>query len=252
MTQSRSDMKAIFAQEDLTVAALFTNSPSQYMDTTTEPMLSFHMVDPFSHDGFATTTSRGMSVYHTWIISSKCENPAAAYRLGDLILSSYGSDIVRYGEEGVEWKYAEEGEKDILGNQAYMTLFADVWGFSSQNKIWRTNSIPYHIKQTYLERTSDGDETEYEAKKYVGTNSYAKFASPEYLPETMIFASAQDDSRISLLKNDIVTYIQEQTAAFITGGRSLSTWDAYVDELQVLGVEEYVSILQGGYDTLTK
>jgi putative aldouronate transport system substrate-binding protein len=252
LTQSKSDMKAIFAQDDLTVGVLFTNSPSGYMDTTVEPCLSFRIVEPFSQNGFATTTSRGMSVYHDWIISSSCENPAAAYRLGDLILSSYGSDVVRYGEEGVDWSYAKEGEKDIVGNQAYMTLINDVWGLSSQNKIWRTNALPYHIKQTYLERTSNGDDTEYEAKKYIGTNAYAKYACAEYLPETMIFASADDEARISILKNDIVTYVQEQTAAFMTGARSMDTWDAYVDELKMLGVDEYVSILQAGYDELTK
>jgi len=252
LTQSKSDMKAIFAQEDLTVGVVFTNSPSGYMDTTAEPCLSFRIVEPFSNNGFATTTSRGMSVYHDWIITTGCENPAAAYRLGDLILSSYGSDVVRYGEEGVDWDYAKEGDKDIVGNQAYITLHNDVWGLSSQNKIWRTNALPYHIKQSYLERTSDGNDTEYEAKKYIGTNAYQKYATAEYLPETMIFASADDEARISILKNDIFTYVQEQTAAFMTGARSMDTWDAYVEELKMLGVDEYVSILQAGYECLTK
>lgn len=252
MTQSNSDVKALFAQDDLRVGVVFTNSPSGYMDSTTEPCLNFRIVEPFSQDGFATTTSRGMSVYHTWVITSSCKNPEAAYRLGDLILSSYGSDVVRYGEENVDWNYAKEGEKDIIGNQAYITLKNDVWGFSSQNKIWRTNSIPYHIKQSYLERTSNGDDTEYEAKKYIGTNAYIPYASKEYLPETMLFASAEDEARISILKNDIVTYVQEQTAAFITGGRSMDTWSAYIDELKMLGIDEYVSILQRGYETLTK
>lgn len=252
LTQSDSDMKAIFAQDDLKVGVVFTNSPSGYMDTTVEPCLSFRIVEPFSQNGFATTTSRGMSVYHNWLITSSCKNPDAAYRLGDLILSSYGSDVVRYGEEGVDWNYAKEGDKDILGNQSYITLINDVWGNSSQNKIWRTNALPYHIKQTYLERTSNGNDTEYEAKKYIGTNAYSKYASKEYLPETMLFASSEDESRIAILKNDIVTYVREQVAAFVTGSRSMDTWDAYVEELKMLGVEEYVSILQRGYETLTK
>ena len=36
--------------------------------------------------------------------------------------------------------------------------------------------------------------------------------------------------------------------AFVTGDRDISEWDAYVSELNDMGLEEYLAIQQAAYD----
>lgn len=50
---------------------------------------------------------------------------------------------------------------------------------------------------------------------------------------------------------DMQTYIEEMTAAFITGARPLSEWDAYVAEFNRMSLDRYMEVYQTMYDRYT-
>ena len=52
------------------------------------------------------------------------------------------------------------------------------------------------------------------------------------------------------LKTSLSTYVDENITLFATGGRSLSEWDDYVQELNAIGLEDYIAIMQGAYDRM--
>ena len=45
----------------------------------------------------------------------------------------------------------------------------------------------------------------------------------------------------------IDTYVQEQSIKFITGDRSLDEWDAYVKEIESMGVQDALKIYNDAY-----
>ena len=59
--------------------------------------------------------------------------------------------------------------------------------------------------------------------------------------------SAEENARTTSLLRDINTYVDENLAAFVNGERDFSEWDAYMDELESLGVSELVEIYNTSY-----
>lgn len=59
----------------------------------------------------------------------------------------------------------------------------------------------------------------------------------------------EENEKISSYKATINPYIQESIARFITGDMDLDAgWDSYINELNALGMQEYISVIQSGYD----
>ena len=52
------------------------------------------------------------------------------------------------------------------------------------------------------------------------------------------------------LKTSLSTYVNENITLFATGGRSLAEWDAYVQELDAIGLQDYITIMQQAYDRM--
>ena len=64
--------------------------------------------------------------------------------------------------------------------------------------------------------------------------------------------SQEDRDTSSRLKTDIDKFVDENTIRFISEGVTDSTWDNYLETLQSIGLEEYVSLSQKSYDAFNK
>ncbi len=64
------------------------------------------------------------------------------------------------------------------------------------------------------------------------------------------YMSDDDSVRLGELRTDIFNIVNEKRAQWVTGAADVNAeWDAYVSQLNALGLDEFVSILQGAYDT---
>lgn len=67
------------------------------------------------------------------------------------------------------------------------------------------------------------------------------------LPET--YMSVEDTARFSDLKTVINDYVLQETAKFVVGQRPLDELDAFMQEVQELGAEEYLELCRNAYAT---
>jgi len=204
-------------------------------------------------NGFKSTVSRGIGVYHGWFVTSKCRNPAAAVRVADYCFSDEGWNYFRYGEKGVDWD--DPTGTDIMGHPASVKLLRDVYGYPSQNKIWRNNSILYFLDIRYLQRQNDAkDFKEYEAKKYIGSQLLKKSAPPEAIPMVLNYPDTDNAAQVTRLRSEIASYIEEMQALFIMGDVPLNDteWNRYVTELNNRGLQNYVNAMQRAYTNTVK
>ena len=75
-----------------------------------------------------------------------------------------------------------------------------------------------------------------EAAKALSPYQYPVYGTPAFTQE------AQE--RISILGDDIKTYITTTVAKFVNGDLSLDQWDTYVKTLNNMGLEEYTQLYQ--------
>ncbi|MCL2057701.1 MAG: extracellular solute-binding protein [Oscillospiraceae bacterium] len=249
-TQSTAEFKARLAQNELTVGIINHQSPSAYMDTTTEPMLDFHIIDALEGPtGLKLTMDRGMQVNHTFWVTSKCEIPAAAVRFADYFITEEGR-FVGSGVQGVDWDWGDPGATDILGNQAYYKVYNVYGALPSQNMGWWIGPTKIMDWRYSARQNDDKNPRDYESKKSIGADMLKKSAPKEYVPNAVKFENEDDQKIVTQLRADITNYVEEMSALFILGDLPFSEWDRYVDEVNSLGVEEYVRLMQISYNML--
>ncbi|MFR3482336.1 MAG: hypothetical protein ACLTXL_01820 [Clostridia bacterium] len=73
-------------------------------------------------------------------------------------------------------------------------------------------------------------------------------STPDEIWGTFVY-SVEDTQRLSILQQDIDTYLSDMTAKFITGEVGFDQWDAYKQRIEQLGLEEYRQITQRALDT---
>lgn len=68
------------------------------------------------------------------------------------------------------------------------------------------------------------------------------------MPSAITFTE-DESNRSSVIMTDIDTYMQEMASKFVSGRASLDTeWDAYIKQLETMGINEVIAIQQAAYD----
>ena len=75
---------------------------------------------------------------------------------------------------------------------------------------------------------------------------YLPYAEPENYPS--VFFSVEELEEIGSIEADIKALVEQKRAEWITSGGVEGEWDAYVSQLESMGLERLVEIWQAGYD----
>lgn len=263
--------------EGLVDTAIFTQESSQFKQTVgNDPTLvgafigaiySVDMQNPYVYENYRaiepligpegvqlTSTSMfiNMNLNGYFTITDKCANPEAAIAWVDAAMQPEASIIRYYGAEGHGWQYAEAGQQNILGGDYVWQFLEDSDQYTNEEfsagpilglKEHRAQWSPMaDDEQLY------SDPTIFEARIESETeNLYAPYLiSP--VPNTF-FLDGDETSKYNDLKTTISDYVEMSIAQFVTGAKSLDNdWDQYLSDLQGYGVDQYVELMQKGYD----
>jgi putative aldouronate transport system substrate-binding protein len=75
---------------------------------------------------------------------------------------------------------------------------------------------------------------------------YLPYAEPENYPS--VFFSVEELEEIGSIEADIKALVEQKRAEWITSGGIEGEWDAYVSQLESMGLDRLVEIWQAGYD----
>ena len=158
----------------------------------------------------------------------------------------------RFGVEGEHWSRPQEG--DVTAYEGYEPMCrqdVNIWTLT-QNAHWRNNAPLYADKASqggvYSEEISWWD-------KPIADAVYAYVAcDPAEGTFVPTLAFTEDElNQISEIRATLTTYVQECKVRFITRDMDIDTeWDSYVEELQRVGVEQFVEVCQQAYDRMYK
>lgn len=183
------------------------------------------------------------------VITSACEHPEEVFKLFDLMLSEEGS-LSKYGTQGVDWDYAEEGDVSIYGTPATIRLYHQIWK-TVQNK--NLMSIEPYVRRPQHNGgvTWDGNEADGE---YINAQAVLKYVpyEPDELLGALIFE--QDEmAEMNRIKTDLEVHVKAGFADFITGRRDIADdaeWALYLNEFDAAGLERFLAAAQRAFDRL--
>ncbi len=204
------------------------------------------------------------SVPERFAITSACKNPEVAIRWVDWLYSFEGLGYMHYGPQlesqgnldHYGWYLPKDGDVDINGNKP-------LWGnvqLSPDHANYNPNFgcglqvIPWFMPlemHTGMVAMKDSPQTKGESQIYRATEQMEPYKANLSVPA--FFMSEEGSAKISSLKTPLNELVKQAAAEFITGVRDLDKdWDAYVNELKALSLDEYVQTLNAEYKSFLK
>ncbi len=249
-TQDKKQLTAVLTQEK-PVVGVVANISMSILPASNPMRDEYYVIEPLTGPTGLKQTAKTPSIPNVrMIITKNCENPEAAFRMGDFMCREDVSLFNRFGEEGVEWAYLETpgmSDYEPLGYVGDITQMINPWG-SLQNVYW-ANVGPQIMNGTFIFRVAaDPNANNYTGNRRVaeGLVKEIEYANPNYVAG-LVF-NEEEQKVISEYKSMVNDYIAESFAQFVTGGKSIdSDWENYLSEFQRMGVENYLAAVNNAY-----
>ncbi len=260
LTMDDAQFKTLLNSEEPTVFA-FCWMAASHAETRMDDYICIDSLT--GPDGVNYSTFRPSSAEATFLITANCQNPEAAFRLGDMLSSEHLGILTRWGEEGVNWDYIENVENAsdyVCGMEGYdisIVAYDDAtfWGGSeAQNACWlqlgpyvRQYSIANGL--AYTEETL----TTYRKNLNAGLALYQTSGhNPDETATVLIFTTEERDA-IGDIETSLFNYVDEFKANVLSGNIDLDAqWDSYLSELDNIGEATWVETVQTVYDRMYK
>ncbi|MFV0342856.1 MAG: hypothetical protein ACK5JH_08170 [Anaerocolumna sp.] len=263
-TDDTTQFKAVLNNESANiVGSVSAGSTGNWTDANTNPNFAeMELLSPLSGpDGIAYTSYTPYTPEPTWYITSSCKNPELAVKLGDLFYKQNISMSARYGEEDVDWSMKEEVVSQYTTPYIEMGIFDKVTAVDLSN-LWtqNTNKFWHNIGPRYVSNifqdgiaTGTADYNPEIKTEQLKAKNYVAYLNAH--PENVLSGhkyTREETEKITEAATNIPNFIKQSLAEFVTGARSLEDWDKYLEELNNMGLKEYIECTQAAYDRIEK
>ena len=183
------------------------------------------------------TYNNQMWVRNAFSITAACEQPEVLMRWMD---GMYETD------KSVEWTYGQNG-KCIDIQSDVISWLPSPEGMNQQE--FRQKTCPANGPACILKETTalmDRSAEPGVVRRTERTNAYREFLYMNYYPN--VYLTEEQTMMIDMLNMDINTYMETTTADWIVNGGIEEGWDAYIQNLNNMGLQDMIAIYQDAYD----
>lgn len=253
-TQDSSALKALAQNPDYNILGAFASgSPDALFSANRERLGEYVAIPPLKGPkGVAWAYKQPMMPRCYGVITKYCENPVAAFKLMDFMLSEESALRGRYGVPEKDWKYATENDICIFENIGRKALVVPILPYGApQNSHWQSLHPTFRSAEISDGMAWNGDPLDGEYIKAKAITAY-KDKAPEKIVSKLLF-NIEESEEFYSLETSISAYVKEHIAMFITGRKNLENdWNDYIKELHNMGLDRYKELLQIGYERFEK
>jgi putative aldouronate transport system substrate-binding protein len=192
-----------------------------------------------------------------WQITRDAAHPFEAFQIGEWFMSDYGARTMHSGQFGVHWTSAEASPEVAAAwtgrFQPHPTtniVFREtnVWG-QPGNTIWGIG--PRYLRWNTIRGEGYMPIEEYESGVIRNWNQmhydwYAPLIPHEVIGRRVY--SEEEMTEVSQIEPLLMTHIVANNAAFAVGNRPMSEFDAFLSELEAMGLSRFIQLSQNGHD----
>lgn len=258
-TQNTTQLSQVVSSDPTLVGAFITSGIYQVDMDNAYVYQNYRTIDALTGPNGVCYTPvfpiEDMNAKSNFTITDKCKDPEAAMRWMDEAVHFDNYMMRVYGLENEGWKYAEPGDKNVLGGEfkyvflntpadektSNVSFFGGPWGSLMEYRAMWSKAWPDEIMYT--------DKSVFEARIETETAMLAKHF-PETMPDNFFLESGDETSEYGELHTTFRDYVGQSIAQFVTGTKSIEKdWDAYVNDLERYNLPRYLELLQKGYDS---
>ena len=162
-------------------------------------------------------------------VTSTSKNKEAAFAFIDSFFTEEAREIVSWGKEGVTFE-------KVNGKNQYLPVVKDT----------ATRSVEFGIRTAGFNAWFDNDANIalFNEETKASYDAASNYIAPA---EKVAVLTKEERESVSIKREAIDKYTSENVSKFIVGQRSLSEWDAYVNGLQALGLNDVLQIFDQAY-----
>ena len=189
-------------------------------------------------------------------ITESCDNPDRAFEMLMTLWSWDGSMRVRYGEKDVNWTLPDAGAKSDIGLDATYKLLNDPLGQQTTAKWSKIASTLNVYAEGETAQVSEDTDDFIKLRSAMHAESYALFekAEQENNPKKvcpLLITTDEEKELTSMERTNTGDRYKKAQAEFCTGvmdPNKDSDWNAYLKELDSLGLPVWLELVQTAYD----
>ena len=174
------------------------------------------------------------------VITTSCENIEAACKWMNYRYTQEGADLCNWGVEGLNYNVVD-------GQKVYNDLML-------KNEKFTPEQASYYYKMHLGAKLAEPDVVCH-ANLLASEGARASrmrwadcdYIDKEYVLPPLSYTSEQNARRTEIM-TEINTYMNEMVLKFIIGTESLDNYDAYVENVKKMGIDEAIQIVQDAYD----
>ena len=177
---------------------------------------------------------------YEFVVTSACENPGPLLSWIDKFYTEDASIQNFYGSFGVGVEKDEAtGTYTVLPPQGGDSADTYAWINSLRDFGPKYVSEGFNDKVTYA--AENGDASKLELDKSMAQYAGEAYPNVSYTPDQL--------QMMSTLNSDIIAYVNTMQADWVTNGGVEEGWDAYIEQLNAMGFEQFMQIQTDAYNT---
>ena len=173
-------------------------------------------------------------------ITTACKHPEIAVAWNDYWFGEEGMLVNYMGFEGITYEWVDT--VNYNGTKPAIQTIGDYATATTVTTTWKAGAARHQTSQLRYSLVEDIRSSEYSNKNEA--YNYLDYIVQESIPQ-ILWMNEEQANEISMLESVLKPYIDEMTTKFIVGDASLAAdWDAYLAELEAMGLERWIALYQ--------
>jgi putative aldouronate transport system substrate-binding protein len=248
-TQDRNQLKQMGLNPEIPIAGVIASqNQTVFVDVDSPRFKDYISIPPLKGPAGVRSTAYNPYAVSTgqFVITNKTKNPAAAYRLADLLLSEEATLRSTQGRPDQEWVRPPQGELGLNGKQA---VWKPIVTFGKlQNIHWAQSGPSLRTNEWRLSVAAD-PKNPLEIILYNETkDNYFPYKIDVSKIVPPIFFTNEQAEELANLEKTITDYRTEFFAKTVTGALDIDKeWNNYLATLDKMNLKRYLDIYQQAY-----
>ncbi len=189
-----------------------------------------------------TSVINRVEMASTMCVTTACADPETFVRFIDFFYTEQGAEIMNWGMEGLTF------DVDESGNKVYSELLLkNPEGFTQRQAMLKHGIDKDAIPHLYDWEAQIGEMIPNAKLIYTDGLWDLNYEDERTWPAGISLSLEENETAGSVL-GDIETYVDEMIVKFIIGQESLDNFDAYVEKLYAMGLQDAIDAYQTAYD----
>lgn len=180
-------------------------------------------------------TARAFRV--AWSITTACQCPELVTQTVDYLYSAEGALLANWGVKDVT--YTEDAD----GNKSLTDLV-----LNNPDGLSQDAARFYYLMDGQPCLSGDNRSAALSEKELAAQGIWASNRTGEYNMPTGLTVTTEEGQKYNSIYTDIKTHLTENILKFVTGARPMEEFEAFVQEVTDMGIDECIAIKQAAYD----